>query len=100
MNSVGQLEGQSFCQDPHCVDVLVFPPQLKADLYRTKLLSDNKLIIQVLLQDCLGDGTYSLYSALHVTRIGCHFRHTPGLRSKPTIEQNNERNILYASLHP
>uniref|UniRef100_A0A8C8C7L0 SAM-dependent MTase RsmB/NOP-type domain-containing protein n=1 Tax=Oncorhynchus tshawytscha TaxID=74940 RepID=A0A8C8C7L0_ONCTS len=46
VNSVGQLEGQSFCQDPHCVDVLVFPPQLKADLYRTKLLSDNKLIIQ------------------------------------------------------
>nr|XP_046151274.1 putative methyltransferase NSUN7 isoform X2 [Oncorhynchus gorbuscha] len=46
VNSVGQMEGQSFCQDPHCVDVLVFPPQLKADLYRTKLLSDNKLIIQ------------------------------------------------------
>ncbi|XP_014055294.1 putative methyltransferase NSUN7 isoform X2 [Salmo salar] len=46
VNSVGQLEGQSFCQDPHCADVLVFPPQLKADLYRTKLLIDNKLIIQ------------------------------------------------------
>ncbi|CAB1337142.1 unnamed protein product, partial [Coregonus sp. 'balchen'] len=46
VNSVGQLEGQSFCQDPHCADMLVFPHQLKADLYRTKLLSDNKLIIQ------------------------------------------------------
>ncbi|KAG7230294.1 hypothetical protein INR49_024398 [Caranx melampygus] len=43
---IGQLEGQSFCQDPHCGDILVFPAQLKAQLYSTKLLSEHKLIIQ------------------------------------------------------
>ncbi|XP_006781498.1 putative methyltransferase NSUN7 isoform X2 [Neolamprologus brichardi] len=46
VKSIGQLEGQSFCQDPHCGDILVFPAQLKAQLYSTKLLSDHKLIIQ------------------------------------------------------
>lgn len=47
VKSIRQLEGQTFCQDPHCGDVLVFPAQLKAQLYTTKLLSDHKLIIQV-----------------------------------------------------
>lgn len=47
MKWIGQLEGQSFCQDPHCGDILVFPAQLKAQLNSTKLLSDHKLIIQV-----------------------------------------------------
>lgn len=46
VKSIGQLEGQTFCQDPHCGDILVFPAQLKAQLYSTKLLSDHKLIIQ------------------------------------------------------
>ncbi|XP_056239677.1 putative methyltransferase NSUN7 [Seriola aureovittata] len=46
VKSIGQLGGQSFCQDPHCGDILVFPAQLKAQLYSTKLLSDHKLIIQ------------------------------------------------------
>ncbi|KAL7395569.1 hypothetical protein ABVT39_019442 [Epinephelus coioides] len=46
VKSIGQLEGQTFCQDPHCGDVLVFPAQLKAQLYTTKLLSNHKLIIQ------------------------------------------------------
>ncbi|KAM9356736.1 putative methyltransferase NSUN7 [Symphorus nematophorus] len=46
VKSIGQLEGQTFCQDPHCGDVLVIPAQLKAQLYSTKLLSDHKLIIQ------------------------------------------------------
>ncbi|KAL0974087.1 hypothetical protein UPYG_G00215230 [Umbra pygmaea] len=46
VNSVEQLKGQSYCHDPHCADMLVFPPQTKADLYRTQLLSDHKLIIQ------------------------------------------------------
>lgn len=47
VKSIGQLEGQTFCQDSHCGDVLVLPAQLKAQLYSTKLLSDHKLIIQV-----------------------------------------------------
>ncbi|KAM4554874.1 putative methyltransferase NSUN7 [Odontesthes bonariensis] len=46
VKSIGQLDGQTFCQDPHCVDTLVFPAQLKAQLCSTKLLSDHKLIIQ------------------------------------------------------
>nr|XP_043896001.1 putative methyltransferase NSUN7 isoform X1 [Solea senegalensis] len=46
VKSIGQLEGQTFCKDPHCQDVLVFPAQLKARLYSTRLLSDHKLIIQ------------------------------------------------------
>ena len=48
VTSVRQLEGQTFCQDPHCDDMLVFPATIKADLYRTRLLSQYKLIIQVL----------------------------------------------------
>lgn len=47
VRSIGQLEEQTFCQDPHCRDLLVFPSLLKADLCRTELLSDRKLIIQV-----------------------------------------------------
>ena len=47
VKSIGQLEGETFCQDPHCGDILVFPAQLKAQLYTTKLLSNHKLIIQV-----------------------------------------------------
>lgn len=47
VESIGQLEGQTFCQDPHCGDVLVFPAQLRAQLYSTQLLSNHKLIIQV-----------------------------------------------------
>ncbi|XP_041800623.1 putative methyltransferase NSUN7 [Chelmon rostratus] len=46
VKSVGQLEGETFCQDLHCGDILVFPAQLKAQLYSTKLLSNHKLIIQ------------------------------------------------------
>ncbi|XP_062281246.1 putative methyltransferase NSUN7 [Scomber scombrus] len=46
VKSIGQLKGQTFCQDPHCEDMLVFPAQLKAELHSTKLLSDHKLIIQ------------------------------------------------------
>uniref|UniRef100_A0A672F4G9 NOL1/NOP2/NSUN 5/7 ferredoxin-like domain-containing protein n=1 Tax=Salarias fasciatus TaxID=181472 RepID=A0A672F4G9_SALFA len=46
VESIGQLEGQTFCHDPHCGDTLVFPAQLKAQLYSTRLLSEHKLIIQ------------------------------------------------------
>lgn len=47
VKSIGELEGQTFCQDSHCWDLLVFPALLKAQLYSTRLLSDYKLIIQV-----------------------------------------------------
>ncbi|KAF0039372.1 hypothetical protein F2P81_007607 [Scophthalmus maximus] len=43
---IGQLEGQTFCKDPHCGDVLVFPGRLRPRLYSTKLLSDHRLVIQ------------------------------------------------------
>ncbi|XP_056295492.1 putative methyltransferase NSUN7 isoform X2 [Pseudoliparis swirei] len=46
VNSIGQLEGQTFCQDSHCGDILVFPAQLKAQLNTTELLRDHTLIIQ------------------------------------------------------
>lgn len=47
VESVDQLEGQTFCQDPHCEDTLVFPTQAKAELRKTNLPSEHKLIIQV-----------------------------------------------------
>ncbi|XP_037119024.1 putative methyltransferase NSUN7 [Syngnathus acus] len=46
MNSVRQLEGQTFCQDPDCEDLLVFPARTKARLDSTTLLHNRKLIIQ------------------------------------------------------
>uniref|UniRef100_A0A8C5DNX8 NOL1/NOP2/NSUN 5/7 ferredoxin-like domain-containing protein n=1 Tax=Gouania willdenowi TaxID=441366 RepID=A0A8C5DNX8_GOUWI len=46
VKSIRQLAGQTFCQDSHCWDTLVFPAQLKAPLSFTKLLRDHKLIIQ------------------------------------------------------
>lgn len=47
VESVERLEGQTFCQDPHCEDTLVFPAQARAALHSTKLAGDFKLIIQV-----------------------------------------------------
>lgn len=47
VESVKQLEGQTFCHDPHCEDTLVFPAQASAALHSTKLPGDYKLIIQV-----------------------------------------------------
>lgn len=47
VESVEQLEGQTFRQDPHCEDTLVFPAQARAALHSTKLPGDYKLIIQV-----------------------------------------------------
>ncbi|XP_017565209.2 putative methyltransferase NSUN7 isoform X1 [Pygocentrus nattereri] len=46
VNSVGQLDGQTFCQDVHCLDLLVFPASVRGELYKTSLLSDHRLIIQ------------------------------------------------------
>nr|XP_057919925.1 putative methyltransferase NSUN7 [Doryrhamphus excisus] len=44
--SMEQLEGQTFCRDPHCDDVLVFPAWMKATLDSTKMLHEHKLILQ------------------------------------------------------
>lgn len=49
VESVDQLEGRTFCQDPHCEDTLVFPVQAKAELRSTNLPKEHKLIIQVRL---------------------------------------------------
>ncbi|XP_075889163.1 putative methyltransferase NSUN7 isoform X2 [Nelusetta ayraudi] len=46
VESVDQLEGRTFCQDPHCEDTLVFPAQAKAELRSTNLAREHKLIIQ------------------------------------------------------
>ncbi|XP_052005439.1 putative methyltransferase NSUN7 [Xyrauchen texanus] len=46
VKSVGQLEGRSFCKDPHCHDLLVFPNSVKTELTNTGLLTDYTLIIQ------------------------------------------------------
>ncbi|KAL0175479.1 hypothetical protein M9458_027809, partial [Cirrhinus mrigala] len=46
VKSVGQLEGRTFCKDPHCHDLLVFPSSVKSELTNTRLLSDGRLVIQ------------------------------------------------------
>ncbi|XP_062250328.1 putative methyltransferase NSUN7 isoform X2 [Platichthys flesus] len=46
VKSIRQLEGQTFCRDPHCADGLVFPAQLRPQLYSTELLRHHKLVIQ------------------------------------------------------
>ncbi|KAK2904128.1 putative methyltransferase NSUN7 [Channa argus] len=72
VNSVGELEGKTFCQDAHCRDILVFPAQMKAQLYFTKLISDYKLIIQ---DKACSLGPYAVCSELpeegDVLMVGC-----------------------------
>ncbi|XP_046722049.1 putative methyltransferase NSUN7 isoform X3 [Silurus meridionalis] len=46
VNSVAQLEGRTFCEDLHCLDLLVFPTGAKQELDKTNLLKDRKLVIQ------------------------------------------------------
>ncbi|XP_073676357.1 putative methyltransferase NSUN7 [Garra rufa] len=46
VKSVGQLEGRTFCKDPHCHDLLVFPSGMKSELTNTRLLTDGRLVIQ------------------------------------------------------
>uniref|UniRef100_A0A3Q3VNX7 NOL1/NOP2/NSUN 5/7 ferredoxin-like domain-containing protein n=1 Tax=Mola mola TaxID=94237 RepID=A0A3Q3VNX7_MOLML len=52
VKSIGQLEGQTFCRDSHCGDILVLPAHMKTQLCSTKLLTDHKIVIQ--------DKSYSL----------------------------------------
>ncbi|MCJ8739600.1 hypothetical protein PDJAM_G00049040 [Pangasius djambal] len=46
VKSITQLEGQTFSEDLHCLDLLVFPMCAKRELQKTNLLKDYKLVIQ------------------------------------------------------
>uniref|UniRef100_A0AAY4EDT6 SAM-dependent MTase RsmB/NOP-type domain-containing protein n=1 Tax=Denticeps clupeoides TaxID=299321 RepID=A0AAY4EDT6_9TELE len=84
VTSVGRLERRSFCHDRNCQDLLVFTPQQKAELSRTKLLSQYKLLIQdkscclgpcavrpllVPEGDVLMAGSFSALTVAHVAAI-------------------------------
>ncbi|KAK3552864.1 hypothetical protein QTP86_024271 [Hemibagrus guttatus] len=46
VKSITQLEGQTFCEDIQCLDLLVFPMCAKRELHKTNLLKDCRLVIQ------------------------------------------------------
>ena len=77
VKSIGQLDGQTFCLDPHCGDVLVLPAQLKAQLCSTKLLSDHKLIIQVQAAHRVGKGFWQEQSSPRTLSYGCGNQFSP-----------------------
>ncbi|XP_043089171.1 putative methyltransferase NSUN7 isoform X2 [Puntigrus tetrazona] len=85
--SVGQLEGRTFCKDPHCHDLLVFPSSVKNDLTNSRLLRDGRLVIQdksccvgpwalrPLLAaggDVLMSGCFSAQTVAHVSAVSAH----------------------------
>uniref|UniRef100_A0AAY4EDU9 SAM-dependent MTase RsmB/NOP-type domain-containing protein n=1 Tax=Denticeps clupeoides TaxID=299321 RepID=A0AAY4EDU9_9TELE len=89
VTSVGRLERRSFCHDRNCQDLLVFTPQQKAELSRTKLLSQYKLLIQdkscclgpcavrpllVPEGDVLMAGSFSALTVAHVAAIAASFQ--------------------------
>ncbi|XP_035385669.1 putative methyltransferase NSUN7 isoform X2 [Electrophorus electricus] len=104
VTSVGQLEGQTFCKDPHCMDVLVFPACVREELCHNNLLSEYKLIVQdksccvgpwavrPLLEvgrDVLVAGSFSASTLAHLAAIvaGAHTHahtHTTPLSGKHT----------------
>ncbi|XP_067455276.1 putative methyltransferase NSUN7 [Thunnus thynnus] len=100
VKSIGQLEGQTFCQDPHCGDMLVFPAQLKAELHSTKLLSDHKLIIQ---DKSCSLGPNSVRSLLpdegDILMVGCFsgltISHTAALIAEKHKANSNDRSTVY-----
>uniref|UniRef100_A0A3Q3JBR5 SAM-dependent MTase RsmB/NOP-type domain-containing protein n=1 Tax=Monopterus albus TaxID=43700 RepID=A0A3Q3JBR5_MONAL len=100
VKSVGQLQGQTFCQDPHCGDVLVFPAQLKAQLYATKLLSNHKLIIQ---DKSCSLGPNAVWSMLpeegDVLMVGCFsgrtVSHSASLIAEKHKANSNNQPIVY-----
>ncbi|KAM9849752.1 putative methyltransferase NSUN7 [Aulostomus maculatus] len=71
VKSIGQLEGHTYCQDPHCGDVLVFPAQMRTELYSTKLLSDHKLVIQDKSCNLASNAVSSLLDDGDVLMVGC-----------------------------
>ncbi|XP_059201713.1 putative methyltransferase NSUN7 [Centropristis striata] len=100
VKSIGQLEGQTFCQDPHCGDMLAFPAQLKAQLYTTKLLSDHKLIIQ---DKSCSLGPNAICSVLpedgDVLMVGCFsgltVSHTASLIAEKHKAKDNHQPTIY-----
>ncbi|XP_041653838.1 putative methyltransferase NSUN7 [Cheilinus undulatus] len=100
VESIGQLEGQTFCQDPHCGDVLVFPAQLKAQLYSTELLSNHKLIIQDKFCSLGPNAVCSLLPEEgDVLMLGCFsgltVSHTASLVSKRYKAESNNQPTVY-----
>ncbi|XP_029297302.1 LOW QUALITY PROTEIN: putative methyltransferase NSUN7 [Cottoperca gobio] len=100
VKSMGQLQDKTFCQDPHCGDILVFPAQLKAQLYTTKLLSDHKLIIQ---DKSCHLGPHAVCSLLpeegDVLMSGCFsgltVSHTASLIAEKRKDSSNDQPIVY-----
>ncbi|XP_019934940.2 putative methyltransferase NSUN7 isoform X1 [Paralichthys olivaceus] len=100
VKSIGQLEGQTYCKDPHGGDVLVFPAQLKPQLYSTKLLLDHKLVIQD-KSCCLGP--YVACSVLpeegDVLMVGCFsgltVSHTVSLIAEKHKANSNNQPTVY-----
>ncbi|XP_076148881.1 putative methyltransferase NSUN7 [Alosa pseudoharengus] len=103
VKSSRQLDGQTFCQDPHCQDLLAFPPQQNAELYRTKLLGQYKLIAQdksccvgpwlaggllVAEGDVLMAGVPSVLTVAHVAAIVALGPRGPGLSSSSSSSSN------------
>ncbi|KAM7417694.1 hypothetical protein PAMA_017374 [Pampus argenteus] len=103
VKSIGQLEGQTFCQDPHCGDILVFPARLKAVLHSTKLLSDHKLIIQ---DKYCSVGPNSVRSLLpddgDVLMVGCFsgltVSHTASIIAEKHKANSNGRSTVYVCI--
>ncbi|XP_044060732.1 putative methyltransferase NSUN7 isoform X2 [Siniperca chuatsi] len=101
VKSIGQLEGPTFCQDLHCGDILVFPAQLKAQLYSTRLLSDHKLIIQ---DKSCSLGPNAVCSLLpeegDVLMVGCFsgptVSHTASLIAEKHKANSNDKPTVYA----
>ncbi|KAG5263593.1 hypothetical protein AALO_G00266500 [Alosa alosa] len=104
VKSSRQLDGQTFCQDPHCQDLLAFPPQQKAELYRTKLLGQYKLIAQdksccvgpwlaggllVAEGDILMAGVPSVLTVAHVAAIVALGPRGPGLSSSSSSSSSS-----------
>ncbi|KAJ8385170.1 hypothetical protein AAFF_G00192210 [Aldrovandia affinis] len=84
VDSVQRLRGHAFCVDRHCGDLLVFSPDLRAELSKTELVKDCKLVIQdkscslppnamrsVLTQEqcVLMTGSFSALTVAHVAAI-------------------------------
>ncbi|KAF5891914.1 putative methyltransferase NSUN7 isoform X1, partial [Clarias magur] len=46
VKSIAQLEGQAFCEDIHCLDLLVFPSHVKRVLHKLNLLNECRIIVQ------------------------------------------------------
>ncbi|XP_048852593.1 putative methyltransferase NSUN7 [Brienomyrus brachyistius] len=46
VNGLEQLQGATFCQDPHCQELLAFPSRFRGHLYGSPLFIHRKLLVQ------------------------------------------------------